>query len=59
MTLPMFLAIAVVAAIAEYIWFRKARKARQRELRIRRVSEMYDLSPRDVAELKQLVEGKR
>lgn len=39
MTLPMFLAIAVVAAIAEFIWYRKARRQRHLELMQRRLEE--------------------
>ena len=58
-----FLAIAVVAAITEYIWYRRARRKRRAEQlqsiiqdAARREIRQFDLSPRDVAQLRELIE---
>jgi hypothetical protein len=59
-----FVAIAVVAAIAEYIWYRRARRKRRaerlqsiiQEAALQEMRRPFDLSPRDVAQLREMVE---
>jgi len=53
--------VIVSAAVIEYFWYRRARRKRYFELLQRQVEDAYrqtfTMSPRDVAAVKELVDG--